>query len=256
MNTWRTLYIKELKDHRGVFLFLLIVTLCLDLYASLQVVMGGASLPLLNLTIYAGLALLSYGTVFLLPFILAHSFSSELKAETHYLLLSLPVQRSAIVLCKFLAVLSVGVVLFVLSTATVHLLYLNFRGLVPIGAILGIGISTISGADLWVIMGNGYFSVLLLFLGMVSAMEGLKYAVKRFRGLVTTAFFIGGLYLFILLRGPGMELLDLDRDQGQIVGSELQVQADIGLQSVAFSALVCMVFLGLGMWLFENRAEV
>mgnify|MGYP002725702221 CR=1 FL=1 len=258
MNTWRTLYLKELKDHRGVFLFLVIVTLCLDLYALIQVyqIMGRTSFSALDVVFYPVLAILSYGAVFLLPFILAHSFSTESKAGTHYLLFSLPVRRSAIVLCKFLAVLSVGVVLFVLTTGTLHLLYLKMRVLLDSNPGLAGGVATIRGTDMWLTLGNGYFSILLLFLGLVSAMEGLKFACKRFRGLVVMVFFIGSLFLFNLLRGPGMELLGLASREGWMLGPELQAQREISLESVVYSALACVVLLGLGLWLFEKHAEV
>jgi ABC-type transport system involved in multi-copper enzyme maturation permease subunit len=262
MNTWMALYIKEFKEHKGIFSFLLIATIGADVYALYKIEpqtftdLETGFFPFLFGLIWA---LSPFGAVFLLPFILAHSFSTELKAGTHALLLALPVRRSALVLSKFLSVLSVGIVLFTISTGTIHLLapkLIWVLGLV--GGNPGLlDASARESSNLWIFSGSFYFSFLLPLLGLVSAMEGVKYAVVRYRGLAATAFFIGGLYLYYRFRDTATEVLHLP-DSYQIeyfdAAGQLQ-QGQMELHFLVYSTLACLVFLGLGTWLFERHVE-
>jgi len=243
MNAWKTLYLKELKDNRGLFLLLLIASLFLPLYASQKM----AQIPP-----YLILAVVPYTAVFILPFILFHSFTQEQKAQTHYLLLALPVRRSTVGLCKFLAVLSVGGAVFVVTTGALHLLYLWLRD----AGLPDVHVPYIAGTDLWIFAVNGYFSSLLLLLGIASAMAGLRFLVARYLKLVMTAFFIGSLYLYGRLFMPGMRALSfLGQYQAEIVQRGRVEHVNTNLQFLVYSALVGLVFLGLGLWLSERYAE-
>ena len=108
MTVWWTLYLKELKENRITFGFLILATLCAGLYSLMATTEGR-----LNPRIAVGL--IPFLTIVVLPFLLLHSFSQEFKGQTHYQLLALPVQRWAIALCKVAAFLSVGAVVAVLA---------------------------------------------------------------------------------------------------------------------------------------------
>jgi ABC-type transport system involved in multi-copper enzyme maturation permease subunit len=233
MSPWQALYLKELQDNRNLFLFLLAVTLGLDLYSYFHGASDGRPSPALVL------ALLPYASVFVLPFILVYAFSQEFKAQTHYQLLALPVSRAGIVVGKFLAVLTAGVAVFVLATGTVHLLFLSLRGMTPPG---------FQGGDLWLIVGCCYFSSLLLLLGIASAMAGLKLVVRRFQGLFKTVFLVASLYLYGRALASFLEPLDrLFHHEAAGIHSLLPV--------FLLTALFSLLLLGLSVALFERFAE-
>ena len=89
MNTWKTLYIKEIKDNRTLFILLPLVTVFLELVAVLSFD-DAQSTPSPH-TLWT---LVPYAFLLILPFVLSHSFAQEVKGQTHYLLLSLPVSRT------------------------------------------------------------------------------------------------------------------------------------------------------------------
>ena len=91
MNTWKTLYIKEIKDNRTLFILLPSVTVFLELVAVLSFD-DGQSIP----SAHALWSVVPYSFVLVLPFLLIHSFAQEIKGQTHYLLLSLPVSRAQV----------------------------------------------------------------------------------------------------------------------------------------------------------------
>ena len=94
MNTWKTLYIKEIKDNRTLFILLPLVTVFLELVAVLSFDDGQTPSP------HALWSLVPYAFLLILPFVLSHSFAQEVKGQTHYLLLSLPVSRAQIFAAK------------------------------------------------------------------------------------------------------------------------------------------------------------
>ena len=239
MNLWYVLYVKELKDNRGTFLFLLAATLVLDSYAYTRGMVDGQPTP------YLALALVPFVTVFVFPFVLLHSFAQEFKGQTHYQLLALPVPRAAVVAAKFLAVLTAGVALFVLAMGAVHLVSLDYT-------ILTRGrFSAYRASDLWLFAGQFYFTSLLLLMGIATAMAGLKLLIKRFQGLAMTAFLVASLYLY----GQVLRVA--------VLGPIFIIMGDMGraghLSSLFpvtfFSVLFSLLFVGLGILLFERFAE-
>tara|TARA_Y100000588_G_C14177818_1_gene892202 strand:+ start:512 stop:1255 length:744 start_codon:yes stop_codon:yes gene_type:complete len=246
MNAWLALYIKELKDNRGLFLFLLGVPLLLNLY-TLNYLMTTGAFSFNLIFAFSPLA-----SLVVLPFVLTHSFSQEAKTQTNYLLLSLPVSRTAIVLSKFAAVLSTGIVLYAIATGTVHLIY---RTLTPLlAANLGVQLPPAQGWNIWLFSAAGWFTFLLLFLGLASAMAGVRLSVRRFRGLASFAAFIFGLYLYARLMAPVFRTLS------SLVASPAELAnaaggADYSLLLLAYSALAGAAFLGAGIWLFDRFAK-
>lgn len=239
MNLWYALYVKELKDNRGMFLFLLVATLSLDFYAFARGVVGGEPTP------YLALAVVPFVAVFIFPFVLLHSFAQEFKGQTHYQLLALPVPRAAVVIAKFLAVLTAGIALFVLAAGAVHLISLKFTNLT------GNRFSAYQGSDLWLFAGQFYFTSLLLLMGIATAMAGLKLLIKRFQGLAMTAFLVASLYLYgrvlrVAVLGPIFIIMG---DMGR--AGHLPNLLPVTFFTVSFSLL----FVGLGILLFEWFAE-
>ena len=249
MNPWQALYIKELKDNRTVFFFLIVGSLVAGMYAYFNPLRNGQPSP------YLGLILLPLTSLFILPFALIHTFSQEFKAQTHYQLLSLPVSRATVVICKFLAVFSVGVAIYLLGTGATHLLYLKLMDLSP----PNMHLPGIQGPDLWLLIGNWYFMILLLLMGIATAMSGLKLLVRRFQGLIMTAFFAGSLYLYGRLLKAITDVVGKKNIGGnpiEIVIGNGEIEHIPSLLPVGyFTILFGLLFLGIGILLYERYAE-
>ena len=232
MNAFKALYIKELKDNRSIFLFVLTAALALHAYGYTRAVDGMLPTP------YIALALLPVVAVFVLPFLLIHAFSQEFKGQTHFQLLALPVSRGAIVIAKFLAVLSLGALLYLLATGTIHLLYVKLTGL----SAPGVYMPGLAGSDLWLIVGQWYFGILLLLMGIATAMSG---------------FFLGSLYLYGRLLARVFVPLNLLSSHNIEVttGSGGLEQVPLFLPSLLFTVLFSFLFVGLGILLYERFAE-
>ena len=184
MNTWKTLYIKEIKDNRILFVLLPLVTVFLELVAVLSFDDSGPSPHLLW-------SVVPYSFVLVLPFLLIHSFAQEVKGQTHYLLLSLPVSRAQVFAAKVAAVTTLGLVLFALSTAGLIAVFGELRALVALVESIPFTAMHIS-----VFMGACYLSAMALMLGMAGGIAGLKLVVWRFAGLASAAFVLGVLYCY------------------------------------------------------------
>lgn len=247
MNAFKALYIKELKDNRSVFLFVLMAALALHAYGYTRGIDGIQPTP------YIALAFLPVVAVFVLPFLLVHTFSQEFKGQTHFQLLSLPVSRAAIVIAKFLAVLSLGALLYVLATGTTHLLYIKLGKL----SAPGMHMPELAGGDLWLIAGQWYFGILLLLMGIATAMSGLKLIVRRFQNLAMTLFFLGSLYLYARLLAKVFTPLNLLSSHNIEIttGSGGPQTVPLFLPSLLFTLLFSLLFLGLGIFLYERFAE-
>ena len=177
--------------------------------------------------------------MFLLPFLLASSFVSEWRANTNQLLLSLPVRTSLVGLAKYLAVLSMGIVLYAVAAGAVYGVLMRSPDATMQQIPNLFGWTKANAFTTSVLI---YFSYLFLLLGIVCGMEGIKFAVKRFRGLVAAGFFVGGLYLYSQIVGVFFQILAPEWAGGMIVVS-----------SSIFSGFL---YLGLGLFLFERYVEL
>ena len=222
---------KEIKDNRKLFLFLLIGTVSLDLWVLLTVETNVLAAFICGLPIWAA--------IFILPFVLAHSYTTEWKTSTSHLLLSLPIRPSDPVLSKYLVVLSIGIVLFGVSTCAIYLVTIRAPDEITsqLPSLFGI-----SRTDVFEYAIAGYFSFLFLLLGLVSCIEGVKFSVRRFRGLLSIASFVMGLYFYSYFMTP---FLGLFRDV-----------LDGGLAIAGYSIIAGLFYLVLGLFLFERFAEI
>ena len=248
MGVWMPLYLKELRENRGFFLFLLAATVVVEALA-LQGAESGSdhdwpltSVSLLKAPMYAMLALLPYTSALILAVILHISLTAEFKADTRYLLLSLPLPRSAILGTKFLAVVSVGACIFLISTTALYIVYGQVYDLWN-ARFPQMMDAAPTPASIWSIAGTGYFSVLLLALGLVSVAQAVRCAVRKYQGLATFGTFVGGIYLFAKCQESALYLLS---------GIKL---APIDAFAT-YAVVASLAFLLLGGWLFERHVEV
>ena len=260
MNTWKTLYIKEIKDNRTLFVLLPLLTVFLELVAVLSFDDGQ------DPSLHFLWSFVPYAFLLILPFVLSHSFAQEVKGQTHYLLLSLPVSRAQIFAAKAAVVATLGIVLFALSSAgfitvvsELHALALEAKEtsshaqyFFPLFSDIVVGILVISGVL--------YLSAMAVMLGIAGGAAGLKLVVRRFAGLASTAFVLGVLYFYFStlpdvldLSGP-LEVLWFDRDSNEPIGLSPE-SIKLSFMFLGYSILVGLASMGIGMWLFEKRAE-
>jgi len=278
VNEWKALYLKEMKEHRTLFVFLLAVTVVTSIISTTSVgwdsVTSTVSTTMDNTIDAANYewsphmlwALVPYIIVFILPFMLTHSFAQEIKGQTHYLLLSLPASRVTVFLCKIATLVSVAVAIFVLATAATHILYLRLADLADM--FTGLSITRIAPHHLWLLIGEIYFAMLFLLLGIASGIAGLRLVVRRFQGLMAALFVGGVIYFYVRLLSPAREIfaglfgtyrIPLIEDSGDsgfaIVrlgcGSDMPSGVDVAI----YTALFGMALIGLGVFLFDRRAE-
>ena len=256
MNTWKALYIKELKDIRTLFILLVAVTAFLEIVAVLSFGDGqsGPSPHFLW-------SLVPYSFVLILPFLLIHSFVQEVKGQTHYLLLSLPVSRARIFAAKAAAVTTLGLVLFALCTAGFIAVLGELRSLAALATAQSIPFTAMHVS---VFTGACNLSAMALMLGMAGGVAGLKLVVRRFAGLASAAFVLGVLYCYFSTLPEVFGWIDLpdkyemsfwtDPD-GEVRVSMNPEFLKINFTFFAHSLFFGLASMGVGMWLFEKRAE-
>ncbi len=260
MNTWKTLYIKEIKDNRTLFVLLPLVTVFLELVAVLSFDDGQ------DPSLHFLWSFVPYAFLLILPFVLSHSFAQEVKGQTHYLLLSLPVSRTQILAAKAAAVATLGIVLFALSSAgfivvvgELHLLALEAKK-TSSHALHFVPLFSDIAVDILIISGVFYLSAMAVMLGIAGGASGLKLVVRRFAGLASTAFVLGVLYFYfstlpdVLDLSGAHEVLWFDRDSDEPIGLNSE-SLKLSFMFLGYSVFVGLASMGIGMWLFEKRAE-
>ena len=260
MNTWKTLYIKEIKDNRTLFILLPLVTVFLELVAVLS--FDDSQVP----SLHALWSLVPYAFLLILPFVLSHSFAQEVKGQTHYLLLSLPVSRAQIFAAKAAVVATLGIVLFALSSAgfiavlgELHALAIEAKETAS-HALHFIPLFSDIAVDILIISGVFYLSAMAVMLGIAGGASGLKLVVRRFAGLASTTFVLGVLYFYfstlpdVLDLSGAHEVLWFDRDSNEPIGLNPE-SIKLSFMFLGYSVFVGLASMGIGMWLFEKRAE-
>ena len=260
MRPLLALYLKGLKDYRNLVVILAVATVALNVYAhwgvdldTLAEVRGAdhKAVVLVQLAIPA-LPILFFA---LIPaFLLAHSFSSEEKSNNHYLLFSLPVPKYAVGACKVLAILTVAAGLFAVSTGGANLMLWRILDH-PQVAKDGFRVEL---ANLWLYAGQIYFAVVVLLLGMVTGMEGVKFAAKRCRRTVTIGAFAVSCYLYARFMRPATEAMDFlaGYEIPLMVGDKWVNSVPMPLPWVAYTVLAGLAFAGLGLILYEKYVEI
>ena len=255
MNIWKTLYIKELKDNRTLFVLLPLVTVFLELVAVMSFDAQNGPSP------HFLWSVVPYSFVLILPFVLVHSFAQEVKGQTHYLLLSLPVSRAQVFAAKAAAVTTLGLALFALSTAGLIAVFGQLRALAALADMQSIPFTAM---HISVFTGACYLSAMALMLGMAGGVAGLKLVVRRFAGLASAAFVLGVLYCYFSTLPEVFGWIDLPdkykmslwtNPDGDVQVSMNPEFLKINFTFFAHSLFFGLASMGIGMWLFEKRAE-
>ncbi len=258
MKQFFALYVKELKANRALFLFLLLLIVGLNAYGLIQVENfkfleikkeTGGHIQILNIP-WPGLAALIF--VFSLPFLLAHAFNSEWKSETHYQMFALPVSQYIVILAKIAAVASKGIVGGVIVTIGLSLWAARKAALPNIKMLSVRGTEVTAFFDFVLVVGLVLVTYMVFILGVVTGMEGMKFAVKRYRGLTAVVFFVLSTFLYGRLFQQGKEFFEFS---GQI-SMPAPAEFTIDLAPFVYTILMGVIFMIIGLVVYEKRAEI
>ncbi len=235
MKPFFALYVKELKANKILFLFLLLLIVGMNAYG-LSRTQGVSDISLGVVWTIVTVCIL----VLSLPFLLAHAFNTEWKAETHYLMFALPVSQYAVILAKIAAVASVGFVGAGIVIGSIYLWMVSTADL-PTVKIISFGDTAVTAFfDVVFLLGLLFVTYMIFIFGLVTAMEGVKFSVKRYRGLTAVVFFFISVYLYGRFFVQGNEALDF-----------------LGEISIfAYTILMGILFLIFGLVVYEKRAEI
>ncbi len=222
MKQFFALYVKELKANKTLFLFLLLLIVGINIYGFMD---NDLDFPLSFLAAFI--------LVLSLPFLLAHAFNTEWKSETHYQMFALPIPQYTMILAKIAAVASKGIVGGII---VISCLYLWLMGTAAGDIRLSFfgremkGVPTFSNFTFW--GGMTLMTYMIFILGVVTGMEGVKFAVKRYRGLTAVAFFILAVFMY----------------------GRLLPQDD--WYPFVYTILMGVIFMIIGLVVYEKRAEI
>ena len=268
MRELQTLYLKEIKEQRAAFIFILVGTALAAIVSvssigessgstTTELSMGGTTFTTdYNWSAHVLWVITPYLLVFVLPLLFLHSFAQEVKGQTHYLLLSLPVRRSSVFLCKLASLVSVGVAVYILATAAVSIVYI--RAMEIAAHFTGLSVTRIAVSDLWFLAGNGYFSTLFLCLGIASGIAGLRLIVRRLQGLSAAMFTGVALYVYGRFFEGATNLLTAVLGEHQVTAFA-KGQSSLfssGRNEAVYTILFGAALIALGAWIYEKRAEV
>lgn len=254
MKQFFALYVKELKANRALFLFLLLLIAGMSVYG----VMGTGD----NLDFEIGknlididlpwLIIAAFTLVFSMPFLLAHAFNTEWKSETHYQMFALPVSQYTIILAKIAAIASKGIVGGIIVIGCLSL-WAAHEAALPNVKMLSDGKTEVREFfDFAFLIGLTLVTYMVFILGVVTGMEGVKFAVKRYRGLTAVAFFLIAVFLYGWLFSEGTEFFE---SSGQISMSP-PAEFAIDLGPFVYTILTGVIFMIIGLVVYEKRAEI
>ena len=248
MKQFFALYVKEIKANRTLFLFLLLLIAGLNAYGLIRIEDGlDVEESFKQIFIWTTIAI--FLAILSLPFLLAHAFNSEWKSDTHYQMFALPVSQYKVILAKVAVVASIG---FVGGGIVIGSLYLLMLANLP-GQILSFdGMEVTLFWDFVFMCGLGLVTYMVFILGLVTGMEGVKFSVKRYRGLVAVAFFAVAVFLFFRFFQQMTIALDF-LGQIEILPTP---SAQIALAPFVYTILMGIIFMIIGLVMYEKRAEI
>ena len=263
MKSFFALYVKELKANKTLFLFLLLLIVGMNIYGLMKVANVSqeqlGTIIKFRLLVMSPINLAKSILVLSLPFLLAHTFNSEWRSETHYQMFTLPISRYKVILAKIAAVASVGFVGGEIVIGSVYLSMAKIADLVLEGG--GGSIFIVIGELMpffdFVLIAHLLFVTYMIFIfGIVTGMEGVKYSVKRYRRLAAVASFVVFLFFsFFTLQGLGvftsflMPMLPFSHNIG-FISMETSVMPYLSI------ILTGIIFMIIGLAMYEKRAEI
>ncbi len=171
MNRYRTLYRKEIKTLIVPFSILLIVYV-LNILSILFTDFAAVFEEGYFVNEYYTLKeMFLFWSIFVLPGLLLYSIYDEWNTGTSQQLLSLPVSRYSVILCKFLAVMTTAIVVVFVITASNYIFEQKVYELFPLRY-------QVSNQALYA--WNTFASIMWL-LGIASLTGAVAYSVKRYR---------------------------------------------------------------------------
>ena len=265
MKPFFALYVKELKANKILFLFLLLLIVGMNVYGLIKVanvsqeqLIAQEQLGMIlkfGLFVMLPINLAKSILVLSLPFLLAHTFNSEWRSETHYQMFTLPISRYKVILAKVAAVASVG---FVGGGIVIGSVYLSMAKvadwLVDVGSVFEV--ERMPFFDFVLITSLMLVTYMIFIFGIVMGMEGVKFSVKRYRRLAAVASFVVLLfYSFFTLQG--LSVLSF------LMPTMLPISHNIGFISMEtnvmpyFSIILTgIIFMIIGLVMYEKRAEI
>ncbi|MBT3605028.1 MAG: hypothetical protein HOE48_15320 [Candidatus Latescibacteria bacterium] len=251
MNTLWALYVKEWKDARYVFAFLMLAIVGLEGYGWLYFEPDFAKVGLSAILSYVPFILGGAACFIAPPFLLARAFSSEWKSDTHYQLFSLPVAKFVPSLAKYLVALSNGLLMFFVAAAIMF----------SVGVEHGVkdGAPRVAYDDVWYVLVLGFTVYLILILGFVTAMEGVKFAVKRLRRLAAVGFWLVSMFAYFWFYGAvvnSLGFLGAVQIWSVMDGQMVMAVGNIAWASFLYPAIAGVLLLGVGLALFEKHVEI
>ncbi len=259
MKPFFALYVKELKAHKILFLFVLLLIAGLNAYGGMQIayvrhlhdVIEPDNPPFIlwpNFS-YFWQMLAVFTLVFSLPFLLAHAFNSEWKSETHYQMFALPDSQYTVILAKIATITSVGII-----GGGIVICSLYFWMVTAAKSIDGVFVNGVlelmSFPHFTLVTGLILVTYMIFIFGLVTGMEGVKFAVKRYRGLTVVAFFLVSVFLYGQLFQQGERAFEF---LGQISMPPFGV---VNVALCVYTILTGVIFMIIGLVMYEKRAEI
>ncbi len=263
MKPFLALYMKELKANKTLFLFLLLLIAGINAYGVMQMAnvsqeqLVAQERMILKFLLFVMLPINLAKSILVLslPFLLAHTFNSEWRSETHYQMFALPVSQYTVILAKVAAVASVG---FVGGGIVIGCVYLSMAKvadwLVDVGSVFRGEVMPFF--DFVHIASLMLVTYMIFIFGIVMGVEGVKFSVKRYRRLAAVASFVVFLfYSFFTLQGLSVF--------ASFLVPMLPVSHNIGFISMEtnvmpyFSIILTgIIFMIIGLVMYEKRAEI
>ena len=244
MKAFWTLYFKELRSNKLLFLFLCIASLGIIYYFPLAIV--SAKYSFYRDSFY----FLSWSILFIIPLIMFSLVTFERKKDDNLLKLFLPIGRSTIILARFSAVTSMIVILPLGTRIFGNIFFYMFsRCFDNIYQVF----SPFKGIDLlWYLKNFAiYLAPLILIAGIFSLLEAFVSVLKRsrliFGFLFVFALFIVLIRLYIIYSWAfGIDSYYWENDWEWA----LEIR-----YIILYMYIMGIVFLGTGLFLYEKYAE-
>ena len=253
MKPFFALYVKELKANKILFLFVLLLIVGLNVYGLIQIEKVSQEHFSSNRFPVAIIwtILSAFSLALSPPFLLAHAFNAEWKSETHYQMFALPVPQYTVNLAKIAVVASMGFVGGGIVISTFYLSMIQIANLLSGPKLVPFeGKEVISFFDFGFLFGLMLVAYMVFSLGLVTGMEGIKFSVKRYRGLTAVVFFALAVFLYIRFFQQGKVALDF---LGHI---SVTLSGQIELAPFVYTILMGVIFMIIGLVVYEKRAEI
>jgi len=165
---------------------------------------------------------------------------------------ALPVSQYTVIMAKVAAIASKGIVGGIIVIGCLSL-WAAHEAALPNVKMLSDGKTEVTKFfDFAFLIGLTLVTYMIFILGVVTGMEGVKFSVKRYRGLTAVAFFAIAVFLYGWLFPEGTEFFE---SSGQISMSP-PAEFTIDLAPFIYTILMGVIFMVIGLVVYEKRAEI